>query len=211
MDGTSLHLRSGAMSGRHAPPTGERCDREGEPRVGHVSVRSLGLVLLATLLACKTANAPMRVVEEVDLDRYVGRWYEIASFPQHFQRGCVATTANYTLLDDGRIRVENECRDGAFDGDLRRAEGVAWVTDPSSSQAKLKVQFFWPFRGDYWIIELDPEYRYAVVGHSSRDYLWILARTRTMDSADYETLLARIEAHGYDLERLNQTPQPPAP
>jgi apolipoprotein D and lipocalin family protein len=162
-------------------------------------------VLLATLLACQTANAPIKVVKEVDLDRYVGRWYEIASIPQRFQRGCVATTTNYTLLDNGRIRVENECRDGAFDADLRRAEGVAWVTDPSSSQAKLKVQFFWPFRGDYWIIELDPEYRYAVVGHPSRDYLWILARARKMDPADYETLLARIEAQGYDLERLNRT------
>jgi apolipoprotein D and lipocalin family protein len=174
-------------------------------------LRSLGLALLATLLACQTANAPLEVVTDVDLGRYVGRWYEIASFPQRFQRGCVATTANYTLRDDGRIRVENECRDGAFDGDLRRAEGVAWVTDPSSSQAKLKVQFFWPFRGDYWIIELDPAYRYAAVGHPSRNYLWILARTRTMDPGDYERLLARIEAQGYDLERLNQTPQPPAP
>ena len=143
--------------------------------------------MLATLLACQTANAPLDVVNEVDLDRYLGRWYEIASFPQRFQQGCVATTATYTSREDGRIRVENECRDGSFDGDLRRVEGVAWVTDPNETRAKLKVQFLWPFRGD----------------------LWILARTRTMDPADYETLLARIEAQGYDLERLNRTPQPP--
>jgi apolipoprotein D and lipocalin family protein len=171
--------------------------------------RALGLALLATQLACQTAIAPLNVVDAVALDRYVGRWYEIASFPQRFQRGCVATTAHYTLRDDGRIRVENECRDGSFDGDLRRVEGVAWVTDPNGSQAKLKVQFFWPFSGAYWIIELDPEYRYAVVGHPSRDYLWILARTRTIDPGVYETLLTRIEAQGYDLERLNRTPQPP--
>ena len=148
-------------------------------------------------------------MKEVDLDRYLGRWYEVASFPQCFQQGCVATTANYTLRDDGRIRVENECRDGSFDAELRRVEGVAWVTDPNGSQAKLKVQFFWPFSGDYWIIELDPEYRYAVVGHPSRDYLWILARTRTLNSVVYEALRARIEAQGYDLGRLNRTPQPP--
>jgi apolipoprotein D and lipocalin family protein len=189
---------------------GEQRNREREPGFGHASVRALGLAFLATLLACQTANPPLNVVDGVELDRYVGRWYEIASFPQRFQRGCVATTAHYTFRDDGRIRVENECRDGAFDGDLRRAEGVAWVADPSSSQARLKVQFFWPFSGDYWIIELDPEYRYAVVGHPSRDYLWILARTRTMDPADYDALLARIEEHGYDLERLSRTPQPPA-
>ena len=180
------------------------------PRFGQLRVGALGLACLATLLACQTANAPLSVVSNVDLNRYVGRWYEIASFPQRFQRGCVATTANYTLRDDGRIRVENQCRDGSFNGELRRAEGVAWLTDPTSSQAKLKVQFFWPFRGDYWIIELDPEYRYAVVGHPSRNYLWILSRTRTMKPADYEALLARIKAQGYDLERLNLSPQPPA-
>jgi apolipoprotein D and lipocalin family protein len=182
---------------------------EREPEAGRVRRRSagLGLGLLAMLAACQTANPPLGVVDEIDLDRYTGRWYEIASFPQRFQRGCVATTASYTRLDDGRIRVENECRDGSFDGDLRRAEGVAWVADPNGSQAKLKVQFFWPFRGAYWVIELDPDYRYAVVGHPSRDYLWILARTQTLDPEIYETLLARIAAHGYDLERLNRTPQ----
>lgn len=174
-------------------------------------LRSLWPALLVSLVACQTATPPLAVVAEIDLDRYLGRWYEIASFPQRFQKGCVATTAHYTRFDDRHIRVENECRDESFEGKLRRAEGVAWVADPSGSQAKLEVQFFWPFRGDYWVIELDPEYRYAVVGHPSRDYLWILARAPTMDSAVYETLRARIEAHGYDLERLIQTPQPAAP
>jgi apolipoprotein D and lipocalin family protein len=167
--------------------------------------------MLVALLACQSARTPLKVVDEIELDRYAGRWYEIASFPQRFQRGCVATTASYTPLADGRIRVENECRDGALDGKLRRAEGVAWVSDPTGSQAKLKVQFFWPFRGDYWIIELDPDYRYAVVGHPSRDYLWILARTRTMEPAVYQTLLGRIEAQGFDVERLERTLQPSAP
>jgi apolipoprotein D and lipocalin family protein len=176
-----------------------------------MKLRCLGLALLATLMACQTPKAPMEVVSEVDLTRYSGRWYEIASFPQFFQRGCVATTANYTLRDDGRIRVENECRDGSFDGDLRSAEGVAWVVDPNDSPAKLKVQFFWPFDGDYWIIDLDPEYRHVAIGHPSRDYLWILSRTRTMDPATYAALLARIAAKGYELEPLNRTPQPPAP
>jgi apolipoprotein D and lipocalin family protein len=172
--------------------------------------RPLSLLLLATAVACQSYRAPLDVVAEIDLDRYVGRWYEIASLPQRFQEGCVATSANYTLRDDGRIRVENECRDGSFDGDFRRVEGVAWVADPSGSQAKLKVQFFWPFSGDYWVIDLDAEYRWAVIGHPSRDYLWILARTRTLDPAVYEKLLSRIESQGFDLERLNETPQPPA-
>ena len=82
------------------------------------------------------------------------------------------------------------------------------MVDPSESPAKLQVQFFWPFRGDYWVIELDPDYRYAVVGHPSREYLWILARSRTLDATTYDELLRRIEAHGFDLGRLTRTPQP---
>jgi len=137
--------------------------------------------------------------------------YEIASYPQRFQRGCVATSATYALREDGRIDVLNQCRDGSFDGALREAEGIAWVVDPSESNAKLKVQFFWPFRGDYWIIELDPDYAYAVIGHPSREYLWILSRTPTMEPDRYARVLERIEAHGYALDRLNRTPQPPGP
>jgi apolipoprotein D and lipocalin family protein len=175
-----------------------------------VRLRPLRLVLLGVLLACQSAHPPLDVVDEVDLDRYAGRWYEIASIPQRFQRGCVASSAKYTRLADGRIRVENECRDGSFDGDLRRVEGVAWPADPNGSRAKLKVQFFWPFRGDYWVIDLDPEYRYAVVGHPSRQYLWILSRTRSMDGALYESLVERIEKLGYDVSDLRRTPQPPA-
>ena len=170
--------------------------------------RSLWPALAAVLVACQTQGPPLAVVGELDLERYLGRWYEIASFPQRFQAGCVATTANYTRLEDGRVRVENECRDGSFDGKLRRAEGVAWVPDPTDSPAKLKVQFFWPFRGDYWVIELDPEYRYSVVGHPSRDYLWILSRRRSIDADVYARILARVESLGFDLDRLVPTRQP---
>jgi apolipoprotein D and lipocalin family protein len=170
---------------------------------------ALSLALAGVIVACGT-TAPLEVVSHVDLDRYVGRWYEIASFPQRFQRGCVATRATYSRRDDGRIRVVNECRNQSFQGELRSAEAVAWVADDDGSNAKLKVQFFWPFRGDYWIIDLDSDYRYAVVGHPSRDYLWILSRTRTMDPSLYEAILGRIEAKGFDLDRLNRTPQPPA-
>jgi apolipoprotein D and lipocalin family protein len=173
--------------------------------------KALGLLLAALLAGCASPQPPLEVVEQVDLDRYLGRWYEIASFPQRFQRGCVASRATYTLRDDGRISVLNECRDGSFDGELRSAEGVAWVADPQESLAKLKVQFFWPFRGDYWIIELDPGYRYAAVGHPSRNYLWILARTPALDPILYRALTARLETQGYDLSRLRPTPQPLAP
>jgi apolipoprotein D and lipocalin family protein len=179
-------------------------------RVARLAAIALGVGLVAIPMACRSTHPPLDVVDEVDLDRYLGRWYEIASFPQRFQRGCVASMATYTRRDDGRIGVRNECRDGSFDGELRRADGVAWVADEQGSRAKLKVQFFWPFRGDYWIIELDPEYRYAAVGHPSRDYLWILSRTPTLDPKLYRALSVRLEAQGYDLTRLRLTPQLPA-
>jgi apolipoprotein D and lipocalin family protein len=173
-------------------------------------LRTSAILLLAGLLACQ-APPPLEVVDRIDLDRFAGRWYEIASLPQRFQRGCVATTATYTRITATRIRVLNECRDHSFDGALRSVEGIAWVSDPVASPAKLRVQFFWPFSGDYWIIDLDPEYRHAVVGHPSREYLWILARSPSLDPSDYEALLTRIAALGYDPERLQRTAQPPSP
>ncbi len=166
------------------------------------------LALASALLGCQSSPSGLTVVERVDLDRYLGRWYEIASFPQRFQRGCVATRAHYSLRDDGRIRVVNECRDGSLDGELRRAEGVAWVEHGDPSNARLRVRFFWPFWGRYWIIDLDPEYRWAVVGHPNRSYLWILARTPTLDDPLYDEILDRIRAQGYDLTPLRRTLQP---
>jgi apolipoprotein D and lipocalin family protein len=166
------------------------------------------LPLCLLLEGCGSAGAPLGVVDSLDLERYAGRWFEIASFPQAFQRGCVATTASYTPLQDGTLRVVNECRDATLDGPLRRAEGRAWRADPENDAAKLKVQFFWPFRGDYWVIDLDPEYRWAVVGHPSRRYLWILSRSPTLAPDVYAKILARIEAHGYELTPLRRTLQP---
>jgi len=170
--------------------------------------RSTGVAVLAVLAFGCATNPPLDVADAVDLDRFVGRWYEIASFPQRFQQGCVATTATYSRRDDGRIRVVNECRDGSFDGDLRRVEGVAWVADPEKSSARLEVQFFWPFRGDYWIVDLDPDYRWAVVGHPDRTYGWILSRTPGMDEKTYEAILGRLREQAYDTARFGRTLQP---
>jgi apolipoprotein D and lipocalin family protein len=154
--------------------------------------------------------APLRTVAQVDLARYVGTWYEIASYPQRFQKGCTATTAVYTLREDGKIQVVNRCHRDSLDGRETIAKGRARVVDHESN-AKLKVTFFWPFWGDYWIIDLDPEYRYAVVGHPNRKYLWILSRTRTMDPLVYSGILERLTAQGYDITRLQVTLQPQEP
>lgn len=170
-----------------------------------------GAVLCGAVLGCVKICAQkepvLPVVGSVDLQRYLGRWYEIARYPNSFQKGCAATTATYSMLEDGRIRVVNECRKGGLDGEPKRAEAKAWVVDPST-RAKLKVQFFWPFRGDYWIVELGEDYEYAVVGHPARKYLWILARTPDMNPDLYEAILARLKGLGYEPERLLKTLQP---
>jgi apolipoprotein D and lipocalin family protein len=153
---------------------------------------------------------PLETVPQVDLARYVGTWYEIASYPQRFQEGCTGTTATYTLRSDGEIDVLNKCRKGDLDGPEDVAEGRARVVD-RETRAKLEVSFFSLFWGDYWIIDLGPEYEYAVVGHPSRDYLWILSRTPTLDDNAYDSILSRLEEKGYPLEPLRKTQQATGP
>jgi len=173
-------------------------------------------VALAALAGCATTTTerlrlpPLETVERVELGRYLGTWYEIASFPQRFQRGCTATTATYALRDDGRIDVLNSCRKGSLDGELATARGLARVVDRVTG-ARLEVSFFRPFWGDYWIIDLGRDYEYAVVGHPSRDYLWILSRTPALPEATFRGILARLQAQGYETARLVKTLQAPAP
>jgi apolipoprotein D and lipocalin family protein len=193
-----------------------RTRRRRRPVGGTSDHRALAMLAgtLALVLAagCATTTSrrglpPLRTVPHVDLARYAGTWFEIASFPQRFQEGCVASRAQYTLRPGGTVEVVNRCRDRSFAGPERAVTGTARVVDPITN-AKLAVTFFWPFRGAYWIIDLDPDYRLAAVGHPSRDYLWILARTPTLDDRTYAAIVERLRAQGYDTSRLRRTPQP---
>lgn len=150
---------------------------------------------------------PLEAVEHVDLERYLGTWYEIATIPQRFQRGCVAVTAEYSLLPGGDILVVNACREGTLDGKIRSVRGRARVVDKKTN-AKLKVTFFWPFWGAYWIIGLDPDYQWAVVGHPNRKYPWILSRSPQMDESLYGQLLDFVGTRGYDVSKIKRTLQP---
>lgn len=166
-------------------------------------------IRLATLLAClpglaPAEPAPVRTVAAVDLARYAGKWYEVAAFPMYFQRQCLGdTTAEYARRDDGDLSVVNRCR--TEDG-FAEATARAWAVE-GSGNAKLKVSFFWPFRADYWVIGLDPGYRWAVVGNPERRYLWILSRTPRLPGPLLEEALAAARAQGYDLSQLRYTPQ----
>jgi apolipoprotein D and lipocalin family protein len=135
---------------------------------------------------------PLETVDFVDINHYIGEWYEIARYEHRFQKGCVGSKATYTMRDDGKISVVNECFDKSSSGKLRSAKGKAWVVDKQSN-AKLKVSFFWPFAGDYWVIDLGENYEYAVVGHPDRKYLWVLSRTPEMDENVYQAILDRLQ------------------
>jgi apolipoprotein D and lipocalin family protein len=152
------------------------------------------------------SDSPLTVVDTVNLNRYLGKWYEIASYPAWFQKGCTASTAEYSLLPDGKIQVVNRCHKGNLEGPLKESKGKAEVVD-TTTNAKLKVWFFWPFKGNYWIIDLNPDYQWAVVGEPSRKYLWILSRTPTMDEAVYQGILERLPQKGYNPDRLRRTDQ----
>ena len=158
--------------------------------------------------SCSSTNyPPLNVVNKVDVQRYIGKWYEIAHLPFKYQEGCNCTTAEYSIIDSTIIRVINTCRKDSSSGEIDQATGKAFVVE-GSNNAKLRVQFFWPFRGDYWVIDLDKDnYRYAVVGVPSREYLWILSRSQKMDEQLYNTIVKQCKEKGFDVTKLEITNQ----
>lgn len=150
---------------------------------------------------------PVKTVPYVDLNRYMGRWYSIASFPQWFEKECFGSRAEYSLREDGKVSVVNSCRKGSLEGKLKVTRGKAKVVD-KQTQAKLKVTFFWPFYGDYWVIGLGDDYEYAIVGAPNRKYLWFLSRTPTVTQDAYDRMVAQAAEQGFDVTRLKLMPQP---
>ena len=154
-------------------------------------------------------KSELETVGAVDLSRYAGRWYEIARLPNRFEKKCAdSVTANYTLRSDGKVDVVNRCRKA--NGEYTTAKGKAKIVDKKTN-AKLKVTFFWPFYGDYWILDLGPNYEYAVVGAPNRDYLWILSRTPQLDEQLYQRLLTKMASRGFETERMIRTSHPTEP
>lgn len=177
-------------------------------------VFAAGLMLLfAAFLvrAERKGKEPLRVVPSVDLPRYAGLWYEVARLPNRFEEKCAGdVTAEYTLKGEGRLKVVNRCR--KRDGQMSEAVGDAKLADRKGPNSKLKVRFapsflsFLPMVwGDYQIIELAPDYSYAVVGAPDRKYLWVLSRNPRMDEATYLRLLEEARAQGFDVSRMIRT------
>lgn len=163
---------------------------------------SIGILALAHIAYAQ----PVQAVSSVDLNKYAGKWYEIASYPQPFQKGCHCTTADYTLSEKGYVIVENRCNRDSLSGKQSYIKGKAFVVK-NSGNAKLKVQFFWPFTGKYWIVDLADDYSYAVVSNPNKKYLWILSRTSKLNDIAYRQILDRLQSKGFDLTKLKRTEQ----
>ena len=166
---------------------------------------AISLAILSSCQMTRSGEYPDQTVNAVDLNRYAGKWYEIASFPAWFQRDCYCTTAEYKVEGD-YVRVKNSCRIGSPDGPQDVAFAKAFPV-PGTRNSQLKVQFQWPFKGDYWIIALDENYGFAMVGHPAKKYLWILSRTPTMAEATYRELVEEARSKGYDVDRLKRSHQ----
>ena len=168
---------------------------------------AVGLAACSSLLSRHPVGntAVPEPAKAVELQRYLGRWYEIARYEQSFQKGCEGVTADYSLQADGSIDVVNRCRKP--DGNVREARGRAKIADRATN-AKLKVSFVGPFYGNYWILDHAEDYSWSIVGESSGRYLWILARSPTPSETEVASLIARAGAIGYDTSMLRRTVQP---
>ena len=180
----------------------------------HQSNWSVSLILLSVIISglftgCSGQKQMIdnSVVKKLDLQKYLGTWYEIARYDHRFERDLVGVTANYSMRPDGKIKVVNSGYKNTLDGEYSEAIGKAKIPDPENEPAKLKVSFFWIFYGDYYVLELDKDYQWAVIGSSTDKYLWILSRTPQMAPEIYTDLLKRIADRGYDTSALIKVKQ----
>ena len=161
-------------------------------------------VVFFSFLSCGTVRAQVidkTTVRNVDLEKYMGKWYEIARYDHSFERNLVGVTATYTLLPGNRIRVVNQGHKNTLDGSLKSAVGKAKVPD-LNDPGKLKVSFFLWCYADYYILELAEDYSYALIGSSSDNYLWILSRTPVLPQATLDLILEKAQKRGYDTSKL---------
>ena len=188
--------------------------QKGYKKTIHQSNWSVLLILLSVIISglftgCSGQKQMIdnSVVKELDLQKYLGTWYEIARYDHRFERNLVGVTANYSIRPDGKIKVVNSGYKNTLDGEYSEAIGKAKIPDPENEPAKLKVSFFWIFYGDYYVLELDKDYQWAVIGSSTDKYLWILSRTPQMAPEIYTDLLKRIADRGYDTSALIKVKQ----
>lgn len=165
----------------------------------------LAIICFMAVFGCKS-TAPLPTVSHIDIDRYSGTWYEIARITHHFEKGLEKVSTTYIPRADGKIIVLNQGSKTSDTSVIKKARGIASIPDPAYPE-RLKVQFFWPFKGNYWILDLDTNYQRVLIGDPTRKYLWILSRTKTMEAAEYNRLTDIAEKAGFDISRLERIRQ----
>lgn len=167
----------------------------------------LFLIFFANSCAQTTKNdIDVKTVENLDIEKYLGTWYEIARFDHSFERDLVGVTATYSMRKDGKIAVLNQGYKNTLDGKHSKAKGKAKIPNPNEP-AKLKVSFFLFFYGDYFVLELGENYEYAMIGSSSPNYFWILSRTPQIDEKTYNMLIENAKKRGYDVSKIIKVEQ----
>lgn len=167
-------------------------------------MKVLTAAALLTLTSC--ASAQMPTVQKVELDRFMGPWYVIANIPTFIEKGAHNAVEKYTLNKDGSIATEFTFRDGAFDGEQKRYTPTGYVVNRETN-AEWGMQFLWPFKSEFLISYLDPEYRVTIIARSKRDYAWIMARSPVISEDDYKKALDFLRANGYDTRHVQRVPQ----
>ena len=152
-------------------------------------------------VSCATTYNTIGTVDNFDINRYLGKWYEIERLPNSFEEGLKEITARYSLDDDRNIIVINEGRLIEDKCKIKQAKGVAWIPDPRTP-SKLKVSFFWPFSADYWVLAIDEDYKYALVGGPTKKYLWILSRDRDLNPKVIASLKEYAASLGFLVENM---------
>lgn len=170
---------------------------------------SLLLMALAGLLSsCSTPmkQPPLKTVPYVDLDRYMGDWYVIANLPNALEKGKVGTLDRYVRRPDGKIDNAFLFRKGTLDAPLQQWKALAWVYNKQTN-AEWRVQFIWPLRSPYLVLDLDKDYQWSVIGHPKRKLGWVLSKSPTMNEATYRGILERLGKQGYDASKFEKVPQ----
>lgn len=177
-----------------------------------IKSRNLLAMLLVLVSGCAVGQKglTMKTVQNFKVEQFMGTWYEIARFPHSFERNLVGVTATYRLKPNGKVEVINQGYKNNLEGKVKRAKAFAKIPNPNEP-GRLKVYFFWPFGADYLILDIAPDYQWALVGSSSPKFLWILHRAPQMDSELFSTIVNKARQLGYDIDRLEMVPQKETP
>ncbi len=173
-----------------------------------MSIRNAFLTLsgIALVSACQAANPPLKTVDYVDLERFMGDWYVIANIPTFVEKGAHNAVENYRLDDDGTIATTFTFRKDSFDGKEKTYKPRGFVRD-TVTNAEWGMQFVWPIKGDYRIIYLSEDYSTTIIGRNKRDYVWLMSREHEMPDGEYQQAVQFIADAGYDISQLQRVPQ----